>query len=38
MMSGLRTRKFTISPDGKTIVYARVDQRIEDLMVVDDFR
>ena len=32
------TNNFTISPDGRWLVYVRLDQRINDLMMIENFR
>ncbi|MBI1791013.1 MAG: PD40 domain-containing protein [Acidobacteria bacterium] len=38
MISETGRRRFTVSPGGKAIVYAKEDQRVDDLMIVVDFR
>ena len=32
------TDNFTISPDGRWLVYVRLDQRVNDLMLIESFR
>ena len=32
------TGQFAITPDGKTIVYSKIDQRVRDLMLVENFK
>ena len=32
------TGQFAITPDGRTIVYSKIDQRVSDLILVENFK